>query len=100
MYIVIFEEKDEYFGPFETETEGEQCIIDCNIYGRIVSLVKPYAFGKLEPEQSGETEELYDLIKRIEDLEAIVDNNKLQSQRDQRSITEQSAYENRRDHGI
>ena len=49
MYIVIFEDKREgYFGPFKTRSDGEQYIKDCNSKGRVVSLVKPYVFGKIE----------------------------------------------------
>ena len=36
------------------------------------------------------------IIKRIEDLEAVVDTEKLQRERDQREVREESAYENRR----
>ena len=43
-----------------------------------------------------DTEILLDLIARIEDLEAVVDTEKLQRIRDQREIGEQSDYENGR----
>lgn len=43
-----------------------------------------------------DTEVLLDIIKRIEDLEAVVDTDKLQRERDQRAIIEQSDYENGR----
>ena len=50
MYIVIFEERDGYFGPFETRAEGEAYIaaIDMRIQtrGRVVSLIKPGAVGR------------------------------------------------------
>ena len=42
------------------------------------------------------TEIVVDLIKRIEDLEAVVDTDKLQRERDQREVRDQSDYENRR----
>ena len=48
MYIVIFKEKDGYFGPFETQLEGHKYINVCGGYGKVVSLVKPYALGKIE----------------------------------------------------
>ena len=49
MYIVIFRDKrDGYFGPFETVEAGHQYIKDCDSVGKVVALVKPYAFGKLE----------------------------------------------------
>ena len=48
MYIVIFGTPDGYFGPFETREAGKKYIADCKSEGRVVSLVKPYAFGKLE----------------------------------------------------
>ena len=51
MYIVIFEERDGYFGPFETRSDGENYIlaIDSRVQttGRVVSLVKPYALGRI-----------------------------------------------------
>ena len=46
MYIVIFGLRAGYFGPFETREEGKKYIADCKEEGRVVSLVKPYAFGK------------------------------------------------------
>lgn len=47
MYIVIFSEKDGYFGPFETQWDGEKYIADCETEGIVVSLVKPYALGEV-----------------------------------------------------
>ncbi len=46
MYIVKFEEPIGYFGPFETVEEGHRYIFDCKSKGKVVALVKPYAFGK------------------------------------------------------
>lgn len=51
MYIVRFVTKDGYFGPFETQSDGEQYISDCNSDGTVVSLVKPYALGKIEADK-------------------------------------------------
>lgn len=48
MFIVRFGTRDGYFGPFETRSDGEQYIKDCKSEGTVISLVKPYAFGKLE----------------------------------------------------
>ncbi|KKL23068.1 hypothetical protein LCGC14_2429060 [marine sediment metagenome] len=50
----------------------------------------------MDAEQLRVARTLSDIIKRIEDLEAVVDTDKLQRERDQREISEQSDYENRR----
>ncbi len=46
MYIVIFDERDGYFGPFETREEGSEYIDTCKLKGRVVSLVKPFSLGR------------------------------------------------------
>ncbi len=50
----------------------------------------------MDAEQLRVARTLSDIIKRIEDLEAVVDTDKLQRERDQRDLREQSDYENRR----
>ena len=53
MFIVQFRIGEGFFGPFETRGDGEQYLKDCKSQGKVIALVKPYAFGKLEGERDG-----------------------------------------------